>query len=102
MDFINKSKVNVAVQVLPVAKDLDSYDIVDNAIEVIEKSGVHYVVTPFETVMEGNYDQLMEIVKEVQNVCYSAGADKVMCYVKIQSVADTDVTIGDKIDKYTR
>ena len=101
MDFINKNKVNVAVQVLPVSKTQESYDLVDRAIEVIEKSGFKYVVTPFETVMEGQYDDLMKVVKEVQDVCYASGAEKLMCYLKIQSVAHADVTIDDKIAKYT-
>ena len=100
MDYLSKNKVNVAVQVLPVAKDKESYDLVDNAIGIIEKSGVPYVVTPFETVMEGDYDILMKVVKDVQNACYASGAEKLMCYVKVQSVADTDVTIDDKIGKY--
>ncbi|GAF04994.1 thiamine-binding protein [Saccharicrinis fermentans] len=101
MDFLNKNKVNVAVQVLPVSKSKESYDLVDRAIEAIEKSGVKYVVTPFETVMEGQYDDLMKVVKEVQDVCYDSGAEKLMCYVKIQSVAHVDVTIDDKIAKYS-
>lgn len=93
-------KVNVAVQVLPTSKSIDSYDIVDEAIAIIHNSGVLYRVTPFETVMEGEYDRLMEIVKQVQLACYNAGADNVMCYVKIQSSNSADVTILDKMGKY--
>lgn len=100
IDFLNNKQVNVAVQVLPVSKTEETYDIVDSAISEIEKSGVKYVVTPFETVMEGQYDELMNVVKRVQNVCYSAGAEKVMCYVKIQSDAHKAVTIDDKVGKY--
>jgi len=99
-DFLNNKQVNIAVQVLPVSKTKETYDIVDCAISEIEKSGVKYVVTPFETVMEGEYDELMNIVKRVQNICYSAGAEKVMCYVKIQSDAQRAVTIDDKVGKY--
>ncbi len=100
MDKVNSHTVNIAVQVLPVSKAKGSYEIVDEAIGVIENSGVKYVVTPFETVMEGKYDELMEVVKQVQNVCYKAGAEKVMCYVKIQS-SQFNVTIDDKIGKYS-
>ena len=102
MDFLNNNSVNVAVQVLPISTTKDAYAIVDSAISVIEKSGVKYVVTPFETVMEGKYDTLMNVVKDVQNICYSAGAEKVMCYIKIQSVSGLDVTIDDKIGKYIK
>jgi uncharacterized protein (TIGR00106 family) len=92
--------VNVAVQVLPVARDKKSYDIVDAAIEVIDKSGLNYMVTPFETVMEGKYADLMKVVSQVQAVCYEAGAESVMCYVKIQSRREGTVTIMDKMAKY--
>jgi uncharacterized protein YqgV (UPF0045/DUF77 family) len=92
--------VNVAVQVLPVAQNKRSYDIVDAAIAVIDKSGVKYMVTPFETVMEGKYADLMKVVNQVQAVCYDAGADAVMCYVKIQSQREGVVTIMDKMAKY--
>jgi len=94
------NQVNVAVQVLPVSRDHDSYLMVDKAIEVIQQSGVNYRVTPFETVMEGSYDKLMEVVKDVQQACYQSGASQVMCYVKIQSRAKNDVTILDKMEKY--
>lgn len=100
MTFIDK-QVNVAVQVLPTAGDKKAaYAIVDKAIEVIHQSGVKYRVTPFETVMEGNYGQLMEIVAKVQEVCYAHGASEVMCYVKVQSSASVQVTIEDKMAKY--
>lgn len=92
--------VNVAVQVLPVARDKNSYALVDEAIALIARSGVSYRVTPFETVMEGTYERLMEVVEEVQAACYKAGADTLMCYVKIQSRAEGEVQILDKMEKY--
>ena len=98
-NFLNHT-VNVAVQVLPVTESVNAYAVVDAAIAVIHNSGVKYRVTPFETVMEGKYDELMEIVKCVQDACYQAGASQVMCYVKIQSCGNKGVTIADKMEKY--
>ncbi len=100
-NYIEEHKVNIAIQVLPVSGSKDSYAIVDEAIKVIQESGIKHVVTPFETVMEGYYSQLMPVVLAVQNICYEAGAEKVMCYLKIQSVRADDVTIEDKIEKYS-
>lgn len=100
MQFVDK-QVNVAVQVLPSASSKkEAYSIVDKAIAVIHQSGVKYRVTPFETVMEGRYNELMEIVARVQAVCYDSGATDVMCYVKIQSSGSKDVTIEDKMAQY--
>ncbi|MDD4199702.1 MAG: thiamine-binding protein [Paludibacter sp.] len=91
--------VNIALQILPASKNKHPYALVDKAIRVIEKSGLKYRVTPFETVMEGSYDEIMTVVKKAQEACYAAGADSLMTYLKIQS-AKEDVRISDKMEKY--
>jgi uncharacterized protein (TIGR00106 family) len=96
-----KNTVNIALQILPSSKTIHPYSLVDKAIEVISNSGLRYQVTPFETVMEGNYDEIMEIIKKAQQACYEAGADSLMTYVKIQT-SKQDVSIDDKIGKYTK
>lgn len=93
-------QVNVAVQVLPTAKDKHPYQIVDSAIQAIEESGLQYRVCPFETVIEGPYTEVMALVERVQQACYEAGAESVITYVKIQSHRSQAVTIADKMEKY--
>jgi len=95
---MNKT-VNIALQILPSSKTIHPYKLVDKAIEVIANSGLKYRVTPFETVMEGNYDRIMEVVKLAQQACYQAGAESLMTYVKIQS-STGNVSIEDKMEKY--
>ena len=95
---MNKT-VNIALQILPSSKTIHQYALVDAAIEVIIASGLKYKVTPFETVMEGTYDEIMTVVKQAQEACYEAGADSLMTYIKIQSSRE-DVSIGDKMGKY--
>ncbi|MEA3429501.1 MAG: thiamine-binding protein [Thermodesulfobacteriota bacterium] len=85
---------------LPTSGSKHPYDIVDEAIAVIKEAGVPYKVCPFETVIEAPYDVAMDIAKKVQEACYEAGADKLMCYMKIQSAAADNVTIQDKMEKY--
>jgi len=91
--------VNIALQILPTSKSIHPYQLVDKAIEIIANSGLKYRVTPFETVMEGNYDEIMIVVKKAQQACYEAGAESLMTYLKIQSSLE-DVTIDDKMEKY--
>ena len=91
--------VNIALQILPASKKIHPYTLVDKAIEVIASSGLKYKVTPFETVMEGTYDEIMEVVKRAQQACYEAGAESLMTYVKIQSSLE-NVSIEDKMEKY--
>jgi uncharacterized protein (TIGR00106 family) len=91
---------NVALQVLPKAPGKDIYSIVDKAIEVIQKSGLKYKVCPFETVMEGPYEEILTVMENVQQAVFNAGAEEVLVYVKIQRRANADVFMEEKIGKY--
>jgi uncharacterized protein (TIGR00106 family) len=93
-------KVNVAIQLLPLGTG-DAYARVDEAIALIEKSGLKYKVCPFETVLEGDYDRIMQVVKDVQLKCLESGVTDTICNLKIQMRRDSDVTIDDKIEKYS-
>jgi uncharacterized protein YqgV (UPF0045/DUF77 family) len=74
---MNKT-INASLQVLPSGGTLHPYEIVDQAIEVIKKSGLRYKVCPFETVVEGTYDDVMSVFKAAQQACYDAGAESVI------------------------
>ena len=91
--------VNVSLQVLPVVPEENIYPVVDKVIELIQKSGVKYVVGPMETTMEGEFDTLMEIVKKAQTVCCEAGAKRVVSVVIIDYRPE-GVTIEEKTGKY--
>ena len=96
---------SVAIQVLPLTlDDNETIRIVDEVIAYIDSTGLKYFVSPFETTIEGDYDKLMEIVKQCQYVACEAGAPGLMTYVKINFNPGPDgiLTISDKIDKYTK
>ncbi len=95
-----KNQINLAIQVLPSSANKHPYDLVDGAIETIKASGLKYQVCPFETVIEGPYDEVMDLVKKVQMACYCDGADSLIVNIKIQSNANKDVFILDKMEKY--
>lgn len=96
------SQINAAIQVIPRSIARHPYEIIDVAIGVIKKSGLKYVVTPFETVVEGDYHHIMQLVEEIHQACYQAGAIDMICNLKIQSSAAMPVTIDDKMKKYTQ
>lgn len=98
-------KASVAIQVLPAVQDQNKMlEIVDAVIAYIQSTGLHYVVGPFETTIEGDdYDQLMEIVKNCQLVAVEHGCEKVSAYVKIVYRPEGGVlTIDEKTEKYTQ
>jgi len=95
---------SVAIQVLPqVSEDAEVCRIVDEVIAYIKSFGLHTVVAPFETTVEGDYDTLMEIVKGCQKIAVKAGAPGVSTYVKIAYRPQNGVmTIDQKISKYQK
>ena len=95
-----KNQINLAIQVLPRSKDKGTYELVDVAIELIQKSGLNYQVCPFETVIEGRYDEVMRLVKDIHEAVYRAGAEEMITNIKIQTRNNQDVYIDDKMNKY--
>ncbi|API71828.1 MULTISPECIES: thiamine-binding protein [Leuconostoc] len=93
---------SIAVQVLPMTADTEEViRIVDHVIAYINKSGVNYQVGAFESTLEGDYDQLMDILKNLPKVAAQISDIPVMVYSKINMATDSDVlTIAKKTDKY--
>lgn len=93
---------SVAIQVLPKADNDDELiRIVDEVIAYIKSTGLNYYVGPCETSIEGDYDELMDIIKECQKVAVSAGAESVLAYVKITYRPEGEVlTIEKKVTKH--
>ena len=87
---------SVAIQVLPSVQDEEEViRIVDEVIDYIKSTGLNYYVGPCETSIEGDYDTLMEIVKNCQLV------EAMNTYVKISYKAEGDVlTIDKKVTKH--
>jgi len=51
--------------------------------------------------MEGELDQLLEIVKKAQEICIEQGATRVISGIKID-YKKTGVTIDEKVEKYRK
>lgn len=93
------ANVNLSLQVLPVVPDSEIYYVVDKVIEMIEATGLKFVVGPFETSIEGELDEMLEIVKKAQTICTDLGAERVVSIVKID-YKEEGVTIDEKVSKY--
>ena len=97
-----KHKVNISLQLLPGSKTKDTYEIIDRAIEIIAASGIHYRVCPFETVMEGDYEEIMQLISKIHTECMEYGAENILSFIKVQISKDKDVLISDKTGKYDK
>lgn len=93
---------SVAIQVLPKAEnDEELIRIVDEVIDYIRETGLSYYVGPCETSIEGDYEELMQVIAECQKVAVRAGAKEVSAYVKISYRPEGEVlTIERKVTKH--
>jgi len=95
------AKTTIAFQVIPKVEDSRLYSVVDEAIKVAAQSGLRYEVGPMETTLEGEPDEVWEIIKKAMDACLAAGASRVITNVKIDYVPQGS-TIDEKIAKYRR
>lgn len=91
---------SIAVQVLPSVEGEEIIRIVDDVISYIKSTGLPTFVGPFETTVEGDYDTLMEIVKQCQLICIKAGSPSVMSYIKIAYNPEGVWSIEKKVKKH--
>lgn len=90
----------VSIQILPRTKDNeDVIPYVDRAIEVIAASGVKYVVNPMDTTMEGDLDQLLDIIKQMNLAMIEFGSPSVLSQIKI-SYRPTGISMDKLTEKY--
>lgn len=92
---------SIAIQVLPAVEGEELLRVVDKVIEYLKSSGLNVHVGPFETTVEGEFNELMELIKGCQLICIKEGAPSVMSYVKISYKPEGGIwTIDEKISKH--
>ena len=91
-------KASIALQVLPLSQGINRIAVINQVIAYLQTQFVTMVVTPFETVLEGEFDELMRILKEALEVA-GQEADNVFANVKI-NVGEI-LSIDEKLEKYT-
>ena len=80
---MEQPNASLAIQVLPKVEGEDVIRIVDEVIAYIKSTGLNTFVGPFETTVEGDFEQLCDIAKECQLICIRAGAPSVSTYMKM-------------------
>lgn len=83
----------LSIQVLPThPQSRDGHKYISEAIEIIEESGLTHFVGPMETTVEGNMDQLFNLVKQMNHFLEENGCTKVITNMKlVQSREDLSI-----------
>lgn len=74
----------VSIQIIPKTKNgEDSIPFIEQAIAVIQESGIRYEVHPLETTMQGNLTEIFSIIEKMNERMIEAGCVNVISQVKI-------------------
>lgn len=74
----------VSIQIIPKTKNGENViPYVDEAIAIIDASGVKYEVHPLETTMEGDLQELFEVITKMNEKMIEMGSSNVISQVKI-------------------
>jgi len=92
--------VNASIQILPIARDKHPYEWVDEAILVIQQSGIKYKIGPFATVVEGTYEEVMNVVHNVNEHLFEQRCNEWIASVQFNIRSEGDITADEKVSKF--
>ena len=92
--------INAAIQLLPVHTKEHPYEWVDQAIELIEKSGLVYEVGPFNTSVEGTYEEVKALLDDINNHLLQSNCPEWLLNVQYQFRSGADVRADEKTAKH--
>ncbi len=91
----------LSIQILPrVNPGEEVIPYVDRAIEIIKASGMPYLVGPLETTLEGELDQLIEVVKQMNDAMFEMGSPSVLSQIKLVVNKAGEASISRQLLKY--
>ncbi len=93
-------KINLAIQLLPTKSSADKIELIDKAISCIKASGLKHIVCPFETVVEGTYKEIFELVDKIRTTTLNNGCEELLINMKMHA-GSKDLFFEDKLVKYS-
>ncbi len=92
--------INASIQILPIAQDKHPYEWVDEAILVIQQSGIKYEIGPFATVVEGTYEEVMNVVHRVNEHLFRQQCNEWIASVQFNIRCTSGITSNEKVSKF--
>ena len=70
---------------------------VAKCLDVVKKSGLKYELTPMSTVLEGDIDTLLEVIKKMHEIPFKEGIPRVVTTITIDDRRDKNITMEYKV-----
>ncbi len=92
--------VNASLQIVPIVTDKYPYEWVDEAIAIIQQSGIKHETGPFATIVEGTYEEVVEVIHKVNEYLLSKGCAEWISNIQLQIRSTGDITGDEKTAKF--
>lgn len=92
--------INASIQVIPIAEVPAAFALVDEAIALIQQSGIKFSVGAFETTLEGEYEDVQQLIRKIEDFCYRQKHTQFLVYKKLHVNGSADVLIANKTEKF--
>lgn len=92
--------INASIQIVPIVQDKHPYEWVDEAIAIIQQSGIKHEIGPFATVLEGTYQEIMDVINSVNEYLFTTGCEEWISNIQVQIRSDRDITGNEKVAKF--
>ena len=66
--------------------------------EAAERDGIKFQLTPMSTVLEGDLDQVLQVIRKMHELPFDKNALRVVTSIKIDDRRDKSATMQQKID----
>ncbi|MDT8862169.1 thiamine-binding protein [Alkalihalobacillus sp. MEB130] len=90
------STVTAGFQILPNGKDMHTDGVIPEVLNLVKESGLEFYIGPMETVIEGDLNEVLEIIKKAQHVGTEAGASECITNIKLH-YKPSGIEIEDKV-----
>ncbi len=88
----------VAVSIAPVGAGVSVSKYVARAVEVLEAADLEYELGSMFTTIEGDLDEIMSVIRDMQEAVFEEGARRVGTVIKIDDRRDRAHSITGKVD----
>lgn len=89
----------VEVSIIPLGTETPSLSkFVAGCLHVLQgERDLHYQLTPMGTVIEGNLDRILEVVKKMHEQPFNSGAHRVLTNIRVDDRRDKVITMSGKV-----
>ena len=95
----NTTLINCGIQLIPICEKESSYKIIDQAIELIKRKPHKSIVTPFETAVEASFEEVQQLINEINEFCNTKEIEFVM-NLRLHCSAKEDILMNEKTEKF--